>query len=248
MVFDMRQRSARSSATFSETCVFMVMDNHAPSSPASEEKLLVERARTDPEAFGKLYDLYYPRIAGYILRRVGHTQDAQDITANTFLKVIKTLPRFQWRDAPFSAWVYRIATNETDSYFRRRRFRILPFDFLPEKNMAKLIDPSGSLEQQMIADEQQLEDQDTYQTIIKLMQALPVKYQTVLALRYFEKKKLAEISEITGKNLGTVKSLLSRATRKLKTEYEASHDVTDNKKVQPFECLGVLPDVRRDQP
>ena len=226
------------------------MDRNAPAAlTCEEEKLLVDRAKTDPAAFAVLYDRYYPRIAGYILRRVGHAQDAQDITADVFLKAMKALPGFQWREASsFSAWIYRIASHETDSYFRRRKHRILSLDFLAEKYRLEIRDSDGSIEQQVLAAQAELADYHTYQTIIKLMPKLPVRYQTVLALRYFEKKPLAEISEITGKNLGTVKSLLSRGTRKLKAEFEAARIMPDNKKVQPFDCLGVLPDVGRDQP
>ncbi len=105
--------------------------------------------------------------------------------------------------------------------YRRRRRRLLSLDFLSERHKLQLPDSAGSLEEQALAVEARLERYEVHQTIVRLMETLPVGYQAVLALRYFEKKKLAEISEITGKNLRTVKSLLSRATGRLKARQAA---------------------------
>ncbi len=222
------------------------MDKNAPAwlSPG-EEKRLVERAKTEPQAFGALYDRYYPLVYGYILRRIGNVHDAQDVTADTFSKALKALPHYQQRGAPFSAWVYRIATNETDSYFRRRKHRLLSLDFLSEKREFELPDDAASLERQQADMEEQLKFYGTYEAIIKMMESLPVKYQAVLALRYFEKKKIAEISDITGKNINTVKSLLKRATARLRAKWEAveaAQTGTGNQKMQPFRCAAVIPE------
>ena len=90
-----------------------------------QEKGLVERARKDAEAFGELYDLYYPKVFGYILRRTASVEIAQDITSEVFFKVLKNPGQFCWRGIPFSSWLYRIATNEIASYFRKNKHRRL---------------------------------------------------------------------------------------------------------------------------
>lgn len=66
-----------------------------------EEKELVKRAQKDPEVFAKLYDEYYPKIFGYILRRVANLEIAQDITSETFFKVLKNFGSFAGRIFPF---------------------------------------------------------------------------------------------------------------------------------------------------
>src|SRR6266403_1933487 len=97
-----------------------------------EEQALVERAKTDPRAFGDLYDHYYPKISGYILHRVGDVAAAQDVTSGVFFKAMNNLPKFQWRGVPFSAWLYRIAANEINSYFRGSTRKPLSLDALYE--------------------------------------------------------------------------------------------------------------------
>ena len=68
-----------------------------------QEKQLVGRAKNDPVAFGELYDRYYSRILGYIIKRTANIELAQDITSEVFFKALNNLHKFHWRDIPFSA-------------------------------------------------------------------------------------------------------------------------------------------------
>ena len=76
-----------------------------------QEKELVERAKNDTEAFGKLYDRHYSQIFGYVLRRTASIEIAQDVTSEVFFKALKNLGQFHWRGTPFPSWLYRIAVN-----------------------------------------------------------------------------------------------------------------------------------------
>jgi RNA polymerase sigma-70 factor (ECF subfamily) len=67
---------------------------------------LVEDARRDPEAFGKLFEEYYPKILRYTMYRTGNTEAARDITSETFFKALKNLWKFRWIGTTFSAWLY----------------------------------------------------------------------------------------------------------------------------------------------
>jgi RNA polymerase sigma-70 factor, ECF subfamily len=89
-------------------------------------------ALTDPLAFGELYDLYYPKIFNYILRRIGEVAIAADITSDVFFKVMKNLVKFEWQDIPFSSWIYKIASNEINTHFRKKRFWFLSLETLFE--------------------------------------------------------------------------------------------------------------------
>jgi RNA polymerase sigma-70 factor (ECF subfamily) len=74
-----------------------------------QERELVERAKSNREAFGELYDQYYSRIFGYVLKRTANIEVAEDVTSEVFFKALKNLRQFRWRGVPFSSWLYRIA-------------------------------------------------------------------------------------------------------------------------------------------
>ena len=168
-----------------------------------KEKELIKKAQKDPEVFGQIYDKYYYKILGYILKRVSILEIAQDITSETFLKALKKLWQFRWRNVPFSAWLYRIANNEIAGYFRKNKQKLISLEKVSGSVIA--CNPKEKLER--------------HQDFLILQQKilkLPIKYQEVIALRFFEKKQIKEIAEILGKKEGTIKSLLHRGLEKLK--------------------------------
>ena len=97
-----------------------------------QELDLIERAKTDPEAFGNLYERYVDRIYNYIYYRVGNANEAEDLTARLFHRVLKALPRYTDRGAPFISWLYRIAHNLVANHHRDQSRRpSMPMDELP---------------------------------------------------------------------------------------------------------------------
>jgi len=181
----------------------------------SEEKELVRQAQKDPDAFAGLYDRYYPKIFGYVLRRTANLEVAQDITSETFLKVLQKLWQFRWRNVSFSSWLYKIATNEINQYFRKAEYKkSLSLEELQEQGfeLVSPYDPEGEL----IKAQEKLKQHQDYLEIQEKIVRLPAKYQEVIALRFFEQKQIKEIGEILGKKEGTIKSLLHRAVEKLR--------------------------------
>jgi RNA polymerase sigma-70 factor (ECF subfamily) len=181
----------------------------------NEEKELVRQAQRNPDAFARLYDQYYPRIFGYILRRSANLEAAQDITSETFLKALARLWQFRWRNVSFSSWLYKIATNEINQYFRKAEYRkSVSLEELQEHGfeLASTSDPEGEL---LEAQDELKQYQDFLEIQERIVQ-LPAKYQEVIALRFFEKKQIKEIAEILGKREGTIKSLLHRAIERLR--------------------------------
>lgn len=174
-----------------------------------EEKELVERAKGDPQAFSILYEKYYSKIFGYILKRVADVEIAEDITSETFLKALKKLWTFRWKGIPFSSWLYRIASNEIANFFRRRK-KIVFLEKLPE--------PATDLNllEEIIEAQEELKKHKDFLVLYEKISQLSLKYQEVIHLRFFEKKKIKEIAEILGKKEGTIKSLLYRAIEKLR--------------------------------
>jgi RNA polymerase sigma-70 factor (ECF subfamily) len=183
-----------------------------------EERKLVQRAKTDQQAFGVIFDAYYPKIAQYVLHRVGEIEVAQDITSIVFFKAWHGLPKFEWRGKPFSAWLYRIANNETNTYFRQKKYRPVSLDALFEETGFE-VPSEHDVEADFMKFQDMLALHQDFQLVQRLLLELPVKYQEVLALRFFEKQSIKDIAAITGKNINTVKSLLVRGTEKLRRAF-----------------------------
>lgn len=202
----------------------------------SDEKELILRAKKDPEAFGVIFDRYYDPIFGYVLRRVGSAHIAQDIVSETFFKALDRLWQFHWRNISISSWLYRIATNEMNRHFRRQKNNPHSLDALLKEQGFEPQDEVDILEN-ILEQERELVRAKEWQVVRKQIELLSEKYQEVLALRYFEDKKIGEIAEILGKKEGTVKSLLSRAISQLKEECNQKDRqalyLQEDKKVEP---------------
>jgi len=183
----------------------------------SEQEKLIEKARLDPTAFGELYDQFYSQIYYYILGRVASVQIAQDITSEVFFKALKNIKQFRGHNSTsFSSWLYRIATNHANDYFRKNRHKVLSLEDIPD-----MIDISNpSFEEELLQAETELKKQKDFLVMHQSISRLPVKYQQVITLRFFEKKREKEIAQIMGKPEGTVKSLLHRGLKKLKEMME----------------------------
>lgn len=168
-----------------------------------EDQMLVSAARQNTEAAGRLFDKYYSEILGYMYHCTFDGTVAEDLTSNVFLAVFRHLGRFHWRQAPFRAWLYRIATNEVRMYWRRQK-RIKIVSLQPDDKYAA--EPSA---------ENSLEVAEEYRLLHKALLELQIKYRTVIILRYFESKTIAEICQITATKEGTVKAQLHRGRARL---------------------------------
>jgi RNA polymerase sigma-70 factor, ECF subfamily len=178
-----------------------------------DEADLLERIRKSPENFSELFKLYYKPIFGYILRRTGIFDDTADIAADTFLKAFRHIQNFRYTGISIKVWLYRIATNEVNLYFRNRQKHNSIFEQI---NIYDKIVFDRYLAEDRIEIETELQKHDQFLSVLRELKTLPVKYQEVIALRYFEGKDIKEISEILNINEGTLKSLLSRGLEKLR--------------------------------
>ena len=169
-----------------------------------EDQILVSAARQDAEAAGKLFNKYYSEILSYIYHCTFDGTVAEDLTSNVFLAVFRHLGRYKWRQIPFRAWLYRIATNEVRMHWRRqKRVKIVSLQSDDDEYAAEPLARNG------------LEAAEEYRLLHKALLELRMKYRTVIILRYFEDKAIAEICEITGRKEGTVKSQLHRGLARL---------------------------------
>jgi RNA polymerase sigma-70 factor (ECF subfamily) len=178
----------------------------------SELKLLV-KIKNDPKAFSELFRMHYKPIFGYLFRRIRDVDATMDIASEVFFKAFVHIQKFEYRGISIKAWLYRIATNEANLYFRNQRKRTGFLERLSfedhEQFRAYVLSDKESLEKE-------LERNDQFLKVSIALMTLPIKYQEVIALRYFEGKDNTEISEILGIKEGTVKSLVSRGLTKLR--------------------------------
>ncbi|MHC4586410.1 MAG: RNA polymerase sigma factor, partial [Planctomycetota bacterium] len=174
--------------------------------------MLVSAAREDTEAMGRLYDKYYSEIIGYIYRCTFDSTVTEDLTSNVFLAALRHIGRYKWRRIPLSAWLYRIATNEVRMYWRRQK-RCKGISL--QTDDSSLSEQNCELESSNPSAGDRFAAEEEYRLLYKALLELRMKYRTVIILRYFEGKAIAEICEITGRKEGTVKSQLHRGLAKL---------------------------------
>lgn len=180
-----------------------------------EEKHILLKIKEDPVHFGVFFDSSYNQIFNYIFRRVADYDISRDIAAETFLKAFLNIRTFVWKDISVLSWIYRIATNEINYYYRSNKVSTISLDAMTDNGDFNILNRNEFIEEKE-ALETELELHEEYLMVHKCMTKLEIKYQEVLSLRYFEKKSIIEIADILGKKGGTVKSLLSRGTGKLR--------------------------------
>lgn len=184
----------------------------------SSEAELVKQAKTNNEAFGRLYEIHYRTILTYAFRRTLDMPIAEEITANTFLNALKAMPRYNHR-APFLAWLYRIASNELRMHWRQARRHS------PTKEAERWRRWLGQVE---FASPEIQDEEETaaavrrYARVVRHLNELPERYQAVLSLRYIEELSYEEIASILGKRMGTIKSLIYRGLKRLRKRLEES--------------------------
>lgn len=177
-----------------------------------DEELLVEQAKTDPEAFGKLYELYVDKIYNYVYYRIGHQPEAEDLTAKVFFRALNHIPHYKNKGTPFAAWLYRIAHNLVANWYRDRQRR-------QEVDLEQAVFNSAKQD----TPQQAAERSDGRNILWEAIKQLPPERQQLLALKFAERLSNAEIGRIMGRSEGAIKSLYHRTLVSLK-ELLAEHE------------------------
>ena len=183
------------------------------------EQELLDKIKDDPAAFSEIFKRYYPSIFGYIFRRTGNFDDTADIAAETFLNAFSHIKNFSYRGISIKVWLYRIATNEVNLFYRWQRKYHSRFKRVNYENEELF---NHYLQEDKAALEDELSKHEQFVIILKYLKTLPQRYQEVISLRYFEGMNNEEIAEILDLNEGTLKSLLSRGLQKLREKCNQS--------------------------
>lgn len=164
---------------------------------------LVLSSRTDPQAFGMLYDRYCDRIYRFVHTRLRDAASAEDVTADVFFKALRGLHTYQPSAGSFSVWLYRIARNAVIDHVRARRATLsIDVDFDTQ-------DPARPVEDQVL-------DRVDVARVWREVDGLPIAQRTAVILRLERDLPIAEIAVTLNRSEGAVRVLLHRALTTLR--------------------------------
>ena len=167
---------------------------------AAEIRKLVERGQQgERSALEELYLIHFDRIYSYLHMTVGNRHDAEDLTTQTFMRMLESIGKFRFQSAPFSAWLFRIAHNLSMDHFRANK------RWQPEEEVPEPEPPEESA-----AEEEALESIGR-RSMLELIENLSPEQQQVLTLKFVFNFPNAEVATILGKTDGAIKSLQHRA-------------------------------------
>ncbi len=184
---------------------------------ADRERAWVDAARDgDMDAFRRLYDVHAGRIYRAVLMPlVRDPHLAEDLLADTFVKALEYLPRFEWKGRGFGPWLSRIAKNLALDHLRRKgRFAAWP------EGLEQQLPTPGEQGAESLLGRSELSEL-IGERIELCVRSLNPRYQKVLRLRMFEKRPRAEAAEALEVSVGTLDVLLHRACKAFRREYVA---------------------------
>jgi len=180
------------------------------SNKALEDFKLIDKAVKDrnEQSFATLMERYRKPVYHMILKMVRNVDDAEDLTIEAFAKAFRNLHRFK-KDYTFSTWLFRIATNNSIDFIRKKRLETMSLD-------TSFQDKSGE-DVQLDVKDRNLDPQEEAinsqkKELVQLfVTKLPAKYQRLVRLRYFDELSYEEIAKELAAPLGTIKAQLHRA-------------------------------------
>jgi RNA polymerase sigma-70 factor (ECF subfamily) len=180
---------------------------------AITERVLAQRvSKRDSQAFTELYERYAERIYKYIYFKSGRTDEAEDLTAQVFLKAWEAVAGYRWEGYPFSTWLYRIAHNQVIDYYRTHH-ESFPLDALRARESGN--DPFEAAQSVF-----------TSAKIRSALLHLTQEQQRVVTLRFLEGYTTEEVAAIMRKNADSVRALQHRALRALQPWMAEENGIT----------------------
>jgi len=168
------------------------------------DRLIARSSAGDPQAFGRLYDVFADRVYAYARGRVPSVQDAEDVTETVFLKVWEAIASYDNRGLPFSAWLFRIARNVIVDSYRH------------ESRMPPTVDISAA---EATPDRTVIDDEVIARlgaaSIQAALRELTDEQASVVTMRFMWDMSLKDVADALGKTEGAIKALQHRAMRAL---------------------------------
>lgn len=189
----------------------MAMTMGAMATTPDDTNDLVQRARSDAEAFGLLYDRYYSRILRYCLHRLFVREVAEDVTSAVFLDVARQIRRFPGTtEDDFANWLYAIASNQVRACIRDGKRRRVLLEEAARQGRIRVSDPSGS------------PDELDWPHLYAAIANLPERDQAIVTLRSFEAMPFEQIATVLNLKPTAARVAYHRALEKLRVQLASS--------------------------
>lgn len=169
----------------------------------AEERAIRETIK-NPEAFRPLYETYYKRIFLFVLHRLDDRELSADVTQQVFVNALSNIHKYQFKGLPFSSWLFRIAVNQCNDFFRRNR----------KMRMVVLEDPQVRTLYEELTSDQTWDEWE--QRLPSVLDQLPEEDLQLIELRYFEQRSFQEVSEIMGLTASNAKVKTYRILDRMK--------------------------------
>lgn len=169
----------------------------------------IEEAKKDPKAFGVIYDKYYLRIFRFIFQRVASEDTAAEITSMVFAKALQSLHKYQFKGLPFGAWLFRVAQNELNQSYRKKKAQ-------------KVVNIKSEHLEGLFSDEQDEDQEDREQAqyqkeqLLEALRELKPEELELIEMRFFEQRAFREIGEILDITENNAKVKTFRVVKKLR--------------------------------
>ncbi|MEL6558562.1 MAG: sigma-70 family RNA polymerase sigma factor [Bacteroidota bacterium] len=171
--------------------------------PMQDEEA-IRAAKKDPKAYEVLYKKYYHQLFRFIHKRIQNLDDSADIASTVFVKSFKTISEFEYKGIPYSSWLYRVAVNECNQYFNKRKTRYLVIDDKLE----------NSISQEIEVDLFKEKVKSRLPEILNLLKPIELE---LIELRFYEGMSFKEIGDVLNMSENHSKVKTFRIVKKLKT-------------------------------
>jgi len=185
----------------------MVSANTAALRVNDDAPLVLRAVQKDQDAFGELYERHVTRVYRHIYYMVGNATDAEDLTAQAFLRAWEAIERYQVRGAPFVSWLLRIAHNLGVSHLRSRRESSQLHDGIVDDKSRR--DPDAAFQQTA-------EEELVREAILRLRE----EQRQVIILRFIEDLDYREVADIIGKSVAAIRVIQHRALNALRKQMQ----------------------------
>ena len=168
---------------------------------------LVKQAQSgSAAAFSALYEHYYDSIFRYVSFRTGNIAEAEDITAEVFVRMIESIHRFKWKGYPFSSWLFRIAHNLVVDFYRKKgRRNVVPMDSAPPIVETAVFDVDARMDVELAMGD-----------VRKAMESLTELQREAITLRFAAGLSISETAKAMGRKDNAVKALQHAGLKKLR--------------------------------
>ncbi len=156
---------------------------HSKKRDLKSEQEIINMAKKDSRCFAPIYEKYHDSIFRFIYQRMNNENDASDLTSVVFLKALLNLKKYNHRGFPFSSWLYKIALNEVNQYYRKtKKQRVINIE---DKDIVDIIEETH-----------ESYNKEKEEKLLKVMAILPEEKLLLIEMRFFEKRSFKEIAEV----------------------------------------------------